>query len=122
MRTLGQEPGKASWALLEDVAHDPAAYKTPRYGEDAEAQSTRATLPSAALALAATLPTEALVLELQAQPGLGDRLTRSTGRVTREEKTQAGPPTSVSWTLGPGSGPTGGEAPGLVKVALPVNT
>ena len=24
MRTLGQEPGKASWALLEDVAHDPA--------------------------------------------------------------------------------------------------
>lgn len=71
---------------------------------------------------AATLPAEALVLELQAQPGLGDRLTRSTGRVTREEKTQARPLMSVSWTLGPGSGPAGGEAPGLVKVALPVNT
>ena len=45
----------------------------------------------------------------QVRPGLGDRLTRSTGRVTREEKMQAGPATSVSWTLGPGSGPAGGK-------------
>lgn len=45
----------------------------------------------------------------QAWPGLGDRLTRSTGRVTREEKMQAGPPTSISWTLDPGSGPAGGK-------------
>ena len=63
MWTLGQEPGKASWApqriwsmtLLfdpreglkgppEDSVRDPAAYKTRRDGEEAEAQSTRATL------------------------------------------------------------------------------
>ena len=45
----------------------------------------------------------------QAWPGLGDRLTRSTGRVTREEKMQAGPPTNISWTLDPGSSPAGGK-------------
>ena len=63
MWTLGQEPGKASWGpqrirsvillfdpregLLgppEDSVHNPAAYKTSCDGEEAEAQSTRATL------------------------------------------------------------------------------